>query len=437
MRKLMYLFILLFITNKSIAQTTMTVPSVDKETYELYLAKDWNKLIKTGKKALKNGVDFYYLNYRMGIAYYEKQNYIQAVKYFKKTHKTNSDDDTLNEYLYYSYLFAGRYDQARNLGYYFTDKMKTRLGIRTVNPFFSSAELAYKVDFIDDYSYDKQLNEDVEQQINQKQTWYGFGLEHLTGAKTTIMGAYSKVNTESFNYDIDSDLPEEYIGNVAQNQYYIALKQYLGSGFSTALGLHLLSSTFSSPTITIQRSPRGNQSSSLYFYEGKSFVAAANISKSFLIFNTTLETSIANLNNKTQLQPSLGLRIYPFGNAKFYSDTKGIYISENDNGTKTNYTAIKQSFAFKIKKYSFISSSVTFGELVNYTDFNASLVNNNVDILKLQFNNYLNIGFNNGKFNLFANYQYSIKENTYKVNDIDNSIEYNSQSILFGAKWYF
>ncbi len=435
MRKLMYIFILLFITNKSIAQTTITVPSVDKETYELYLAKDWNKLIKTGKKALNNGIDFYYLNYRMGIAYYEKQNYIQAIKYFKNIYKTNPDDDIVKEYLYYSYLFAGRYDQARNLGYYFTDKMKTRLGIRTINPFFSSVELAYKIDFIDDYSYDKQLDEDVEQQINQKLTWYGFGLEHLGGAKTTIMGAYSKVNIESFNYDIDPDLPEEYIGDVAQNQYYISLKQYLGSGFSTAIGLHLLSSTFSSPTI--QRGSRGNRSSSLYFYEGKSYVASANISKSFSIFNTTLETSIANLNNKTQVQPSLSLKIYPFGNAKFYSDTKGIYISENDNGTKTNYSAIKQSFGFKIKKYSFFNSSVTYGELVNYTDFNASLVNNNIDVLKLQFNNYLNIGFNNGQFNIFANYQYSIKENTYKVDGIDKTIEYNSQSILFGAKWYF
>ncbi len=432
----MYIVLLLFFVNNSAAQIVQNVPSVDKKTYELYLAKDWDKLIKIGKNALRNGIDFYYLNYRLGIAYYEKQNYAQAIKYFKKVNLSNPNDDTIKEYLYYSYLLSSRYDDARLLGNNFSDKMKKRLGIRIANPFFSAIHLSAKFDIVEDYTYTSQSNEKIDQQVVQKQSWYSFGAEHLIGNNITLMGVFSKTNIENAVNNTNPDLPEKYTGKVNQNQYYVSLKYHLGNGFNTALGLHYLSTELYAPTTRTQGNGK-SRNFNLYSYKEKSFVVSANISKSFSIFNATLETSIANLNNKTQIQPSLSLRIYPFGNNTFFLETKGIYIAETDGVISTNYSTIKQSFGFKIKKYSFISPSITYGELLNFTDFNAFIVNNDIDKTKLRIENYINIGFNEGYFNVFFNYRYNIKENTYKINNANKAIDYNSQNILLGIKWYF
>ncbi len=435
MKKIIYLLILFNFT--VFAQIKMNMPSVDKETYKLFLAKDWNNLIKTGKTALNNGIDFYYLNYRMGIAYYEKSNYAKATQYFKKVYKANQNDDTVKEYLYFSYLLSGRYDDARLFGSYFSDKMKTRLGIKLTNPFISAVQLTGKIDMVEDYAYTPKLNENLDQSIVEKQTWYSFGTEHLINNKTTLMYSFSKTNIENNVYSTDADLPENYTENINQKQYYISLKQHFGNGFNASVGMHYLNTEFYAPTTEERVGFGGQRSFNLYSYNERTFVGSVNLNKSFSIFNTSLETSFSNINNKTQIQPSLSLRIYPFGNNKFYSETKGIYISEKDGANTTNYSVLKQSFGFVIKKYSFISPSVTYGELINFTDFNGYIVNNDVDKLKFRFENYINLGFKKGTFNVFANYRYNVKEATYTVDDIDKKTEYNSQNIFLGVKMYF
>ena len=42
--------------------------NVDTNTYNLYLEKDWDELIREGKRALRQDIDYYYLRMRIGIA---------------------------------------------------------------------------------------------------------------------------------------------------------------------------------------------------------------------------------------------------------------------------------------------------------------------------------------------------------------------------------
>lgn len=81
---------------------------VDKKTYELYQKNQWRELIRYGKQVEEKGVDFYYLNIRMAIAYYEIGRFEKSKYYFEKS-KTQSDDkDLANEYLYWIYLLTDR-----------------------------------------------------------------------------------------------------------------------------------------------------------------------------------------------------------------------------------------------------------------------------------------------------------------------------------------
>lgn len=78
-RKLIVFMMILGVgfTNELLAQQSL--PKVDALTYQLFQQKAWDNLIKEGNKAIQNGIDYYYLRVRMGIAYYEKGNYSGAI----------------------------------------------------------------------------------------------------------------------------------------------------------------------------------------------------------------------------------------------------------------------------------------------------------------------------------------------------------------------
>ncbi|RLD59988.1 MAG: hypothetical protein DRJ05_05465, partial [Bacteroidetes bacterium] len=94
--------------------------SVDHETYRFYILKNWDSLLITGHKAIKQNIDYFYLRMRIGTAYYETGNYMKAANNFEKALKFSGTDPTALEYLYYCYLFTNREQDARFLSKRFT-----------------------------------------------------------------------------------------------------------------------------------------------------------------------------------------------------------------------------------------------------------------------------------------------------------------------------
>jgi tetratricopeptide (TPR) repeat protein len=88
-------FILLFLNIFIYSQQPLNYPYIEKTTYKHYLNSDWESLIKLGNKSLDKGIDFYYLQIRMGVAYFAKNNYRKAIKHLQKAYKTNPKDDFL------------------------------------------------------------------------------------------------------------------------------------------------------------------------------------------------------------------------------------------------------------------------------------------------------------------------------------------------------
>jgi len=80
----------------------------DKITYEAYLKGDWKEVITTGKEALREGIDYYYLRMRLGIACFSRKKYQQAIPHFRKALEYSKGDVVALRYLYYSYLYSGR-----------------------------------------------------------------------------------------------------------------------------------------------------------------------------------------------------------------------------------------------------------------------------------------------------------------------------------------
>ena len=106
------LFLLLFF-NKGFSQ--MTFKKVDSTSYALYQQKNWKKLTKFAEKIENENIDFFYYNFRVGIAYYELKDYSKSVKYFEKALKNNSTDVTLKKYLYWNYIFLNQKKKAKKI----------------------------------------------------------------------------------------------------------------------------------------------------------------------------------------------------------------------------------------------------------------------------------------------------------------------------------
>ena len=435
MKKLLLGIFILLIFNTLFAQEIYNVPAADKKTYNQYLKKDWKGLIKSGKKYLKKDIDFYFLRYRMGIAYYEQKKYAKAVKHFEKIHSENSKDPVINEYLYYSYLLSGKTGDARLLASSFNRELKEKLNIETEYPFIRALYFSTIQNINENYEYLPQAGELVDQKTVLNESWYNLSLEHFVGKRVTIFHGYSRLKIVNKVRSSNSDYPSVFTENTDQNEYYFSMKYHIGKGTNITGGFHYLNSLYYVP-VYIQIGRRTSLSY-LYYFRKNSIAGSLKIDKSFSIFNTSLESSVSNLNEKLQIQPAVALRIYPFSDTRFYSETKGIYQIEDDGITKRYSPVFKQTFGINFLKYSSLNTSVTYGDLLNYTTYNAFIANNDLDKTTLSADIYLNLGLAKGRFNIFLNYQYNQKENAFDINDTKQTKDYTNQIIAGGIKWYF
>jgi hypothetical protein len=423
------------------AQEKLNYPSVDKITYDQYLAKDWKNLIKTAKKSLDADIDFYYLQVRTGIAYYELKQYARAVKYFENAYKQNPEDQLIQEYLYFAYLFAGRYDDARAFKSKMSTGLKERLVISDKNPTIKALYLDTKHDINEDYMVTPLPGDLLYQKGVLNQSYYNVSLEHWIGNKITIFHGYSNLGITNGIKDYHLDMPPLYKEYLIQHEYYLSLKANIAKGTFLIGGFHFMYSDYSAPdpTTTTVRSGRWGalSGSALYAYTEQSISGSLGFIKQFSIFNISGATSISNLNQNLQFQPELSFRIYPLGSQAFFMSAKALYLIEKEDSIWSYNPAVRPGLGVSFLKYSWLELSATFGDIRNYTELNSFIANNDLDKLTRRYEALLNIGLNKGKLNLFVKYQYNSKTNTFELNGINTYQPYISQTIAGGIKWYF
>ncbi len=226
---------------------------------------------------------------------------------------------------------------------------------------------------------------------------------------------------------------------VSQNQYYISLKYHPAKGTDIIGSFHYLRTKFfaENPNIQQTQGQRGYSPPPLYNISENSFVGALAVSKRLNYFKMEAASSFSNLNNKIQIQPSLSLSILPFGNLGLYSKTSISYHINIINKMREYNPVITQNIGVRIFKYFYLEPSISFGKMINFTDKNAFVVNDDNDLTSFRFENMLNISLFKRKFNVFFLYRYNIKENTYILNSNTMTQHYINQSIIGGIKWYF
>lgn len=201
-----------------LAQHELSFQEVNSKTLDYFYKKDWKPLIHFGEKALQKGMDFYGLRYRLGVAYYEQKDYWKSSRHFENTLRFNRGDFYAQEYLYYSYLFTGREDDALLLSAEFNDNLKKKIGIKKYKP----------LDFI----YLESGVKASSKQDSVENLYYGtIGLEHRIGYRFKLYHAFSYLN-------------QQYLGTeLNQYEYYLKTDAAVAKGLSVISAFHYLKAT--------------------------------------------------------------------------------------------------------------------------------------------------------------------------------------------------
>ncbi|MCD4745743.1 MAG: hypothetical protein K8R58_05545 [Bacteroidales bacterium] len=476
--KLCIFFILLFSFSITKAQDKPDYKTVNNLTYKLYEQKKWDSLISEGKNALKNDMDYFYLRMRLGIAYYEKKNYLKAIQHFEKALIFNSNDTTAMEYLYYSYMFSGRELEARASTAKFPGTLISKLKIgknRIINNIYFETGPTFSNNISKNKKTDLLGNDSIfgEQNLNNNMFYLHFGIRQnikkrfsvyfgytnlqiskLKQIQTSeiVKAGYDTIHTAS-GYYVDTLYKKksnhikknEYI--LYQNTFYVNSDIYLGKSYTLTPAFHLINIRYKTIYAKYELEQYYAQSydtipsvKAVYSFSKKNtsynnFVVYLAITKTHSRFSFGLFNSYSNLNNKDQFQIGSFLSYYPMGNMNFYTNTTLVYFSENNN----NRIIFDQLAGIKILPKLWSETYITLGNLKNYNEKNAFVVYNTGDKINYKFGTKLIYSLSK-KIELSLLYHFLSKESTYiTYTDYNNykttETKYQNQNIIGGIKW--
>lgn len=446
-RKLIVFMMILGVgfTNELLAQQSL--PKVDALTYQLFQQKAWDNLIKEGNKAIQNGIDYYYLRVRMGIAYYEKGNYSGAIQQIEKARKMNDSEEYLLEYLYYAYLFAGRTAEANLIAKDFSLELKKKTQTEQL-PLIGKLDLAYnytgQVDpsIIDGFTSEIPSEIDGAQFIPNKHNYYFLGLGLNISPRFSLYQGYSYLQVNQLVYSQlagEQFLDKDYSASL--HQYYVAGNVLLSKGLSLLGGIHYIRRIFP-VTKEVITGPPGRPTESL---------VTTNVGENDLLgfmslykrFNkVTLGASYyrGSLSNLTQNQWDAKVIYYPFGNLNLYTlSTFSYHQQDFGSGNTVNNSVFDQQIGFRTTSWLWLEGYGTFGNMNNFMMNDGILVFNRMDTIKQRWGGRLII-MPSAKLKLtfeYTRFQNESEFFPYSGNVSFNNNEYNVQSLTGILSWTF
>ncbi|MFZ4546082.1 MAG: tetratricopeptide repeat protein [Bacteroidales bacterium] len=361
------------------AQEKLNQDSADSITYQCYLSGDWEHLIKTGKQALAQNIDFKRLRQRMGYAYFNKADYFASQKQYEKALEFDTFDPDTREYLYYCGLNTGNIAYARVHAKKLSTEAKNRLNISVFNP-LASIDL--------EYNY-KSNNSDT----RSNSSYFRAGIYTQTGYKLSIYQSSS-----NYKQTVDST-------RIKQPDYFALVNWSVTAHTSLSIAYHHL-----------------NTSLDGYKYPGNLVFSSLSTHINRFVFGVNGSFFRYDIGDFKQIGLLAGVTLP--GKSNFYFNTYLSRMLEKGN----NRLIFSQNAGAHVLKSLWVEGTVTVGNIQNYNDHNALYIYNSIDptLFRTGLSIYLNL---NKNFTLYCNYLYDTKqvEQTNK--------HYIQQSFLGGLLW--
>jgi hypothetical protein len=336
---------------------------IDRQTYDQYLRNDYKNLKRTSGNAIAQGIDFYYLRMRIGILSYNHQRYRQAVNHFTKAIEFNSWDTISREYIYYSYLFAGRYGDA-NLFLSSIPRDKKNYTLKHLKPssisntYLSTSASAYDAFF---YSTNSLYYEAMESNLG-----LSAGVESYFSPRLRGNFVYTYFSKKGKAYS--SATPEGKTIDFTQNQLYARLTRLVFPGWEfTGFGHYAMyNDIFSSVQAgTGRRASRGKLISE--------YLGGIGIIKNSWYLRGGVSASYSNFGKSNQLRGEGHLMYLPFANLNLYFTAGGMYQTDTNWGSTYQ---VNQEIGLRVCKYFWLEGGAIQGNAFLYARNLGIAVNN-------------------------------------------------------------
>lgn len=351
------------------AQQKLNYVEVDKRSYELFQQKKWAELIDYSDEARAQGIDYFYLQARTGIAWYNLKKYTKSTKWFLKAWESDQSFDWLQEYLYYSLVFSGRAAEASKYAQNFDGALQKKIGWQRSKLTRIALEGGYSFN----PDFDKLSSTPHYEQANvgenygeafylKNYSFESFDLSHQVAPGFTLNHNFTHIGVNREEQVYWGAL-NKFDVNINQYQYFINPYFVLGKKWHISPSLSLVWGNSDLAVGGINYS--GNQ----FYYRPKTKYSDFIFSTSGWIhwgnLATGAEINLANINNKGFTQLSAWMTLNPFSNTHFYITPRVYFKSDAENGF--GYNAFGISSGVKVGPIYFTGQYLK-GEMKNFIE---------------------------------------------------------------------
>ncbi len=427
------------------AQSMPDMRPTDSLTLALYNNQNWDELIDVGTKAIHQGLDYYYLRIRVGIAWYEKQNFRLAIRHFEKALKFNPTSQTTIEYLYYSYLLSGRKYDAEKIAPLLSEERKQKIGIDK-NQFldfvyFETGLGLYLNKNLNKWAKQRQPKDDsIYKQIVLHENLYylhgGINLRVHPGISTYHGFGDVTVNLRQKTAYLSQPWPD-FTTTVHQQEYYGNAIFAVSNGLKITSAWHFLWVNYDFRSTRYVDSLYVVVADTVPIKE-KEYAAFLSVRKDLGLLALEACGSYSDFTDSQTKQLGLTIYTYPFGNLNFYTETGIIKIW---NQYERNDWIFRQLLGVKLSSIVWLEASGTFGNLKDYNEGYAFTVYNTADDINFKIegnflfdiSKHLELSLRSRYMQQKAKYFYSPDFETENLEIINKN--YGYFSLIGGIKW--
>lgn len=464
-KHLINIFILVYLGHTAVGQEKLDMLSVDSRTYRFYMEQKWDSLIYIGKQGLDNQIDFYYLRLRLGIAYFEQNNYRQATRHLKVALAMDPGNSVTREYTYLSLLYSGQYADARNCLLGASDALKNKFEFKTFtfSPVFFTGFMHNYRPGDEIWSRFSPVSDSVpgSQAIPTNLIFGSAMLFHQTkfgwirhGYTFTNKLNYRYFKTHNSVYLIENE-------HVQQHQYYLGTGIYIGKGFEISgsvnyffhrIPVYFQQNNFKSggegagpgpgsgsiepdPGQIVDIDPTG-----LYYFYDQTHNLIVNLSlkKSIGMFDIEISPYYSYINSTNHFQNEFITVYYPFGNLNLYFLANYSFHNYTLNNKPKFEHVFQSKSGFRLTDFLWTECFAMNGTMDNFVTGNGRLVYNDENPVSGQYGIRLLLPFKNQRITTNISFVHTTYKSFFTeklTGDQSNEINFQTYSINGGIQW--
>ncbi|ACF14356.1 hypothetical protein Ctha_1902 [Chloroherpeton thalassium ATCC 35110] len=445
MKFFLTIFLLIFSLEAAFAQQAPSFVETDKATYQAYVKGEWGKVICLGTAAIERGTDYFYLRMRIAYAYFMKAQYRKAAGHYEHALALNEGDPIALEYLYYSYLYAGRAADARCLSGRFPESLKKSMKLNDKSEVVSAGlNITYASGSNDELKNEILATAPTEQDGFQSLpvSWvnYQATLAHRLGDHVLLGHSVSLLYKDIYSVDAaDGAATLSDARTIRQFNYNLSANMTFSEGFTFAPLISYINYSVPVASDSATGVGQGRQSAQSMSFSEHSFGLRASLELG--LFRASLAGARSNFFEGEQTLGALALSVFPSGNLNLYYTASAYLNRQSKDGASESQFVHKHEIGLKVAEHLWLEVLAMQGDFTNLYDPFSEISYNSPERYRTIAGLTLVVPFFEVGITGFLGYRYIRSESIFipyeNASDITNRTPFNFQSITGGITWTF